>query len=68
MQRWLVMTATRRRYVSVYERTRRWGNGAGTIRIGIRVWWNRAKLQCSESELSRLRLIALEHGLDRNPH
>lgn len=50
--------------VAVYEETRQWGNRVGHIRVGIRLRWNRWMMYRGGGDLRRLRLIALEYGLD----
>jgi hypothetical protein len=60
------MTATQMKCVSAYERTRQWGERAGGIRIGIRIGWNAWLLKWNGSDVRRLRIIALQHGLHRS--
>jgi hypothetical protein len=59
------MATSRAESVAIYEATRRWGNHAGCLQLKVRRSWNRFMGRHGGGELCRLRLIALEYGLDK---
>jgi hypothetical protein len=52
--------------VGVYEQARQWGNRSGRVQIEICRRWNRWMMRYREDEVRRLRLIALDYGLDHD--
>ena len=59
------MATSRAECVAIYEATRRWGNHAGRTQLKLRRTWTRWRDRHGGGELWRLRLIALEYGLDK---